>query len=298
MYTYNQNQLLNYFSAVLQRNLTADAWNWLIETTGKISTGDNAALFTAFSSAHRRTGKNTLQINKDEIEGIAQLVDNFSLHGYTAERLARVWVLLHWPTEDRENYIKAVSELFKAAEMNELVALYGALPLFPFPEAWTAQCSEGIRSNIGSVLETVICNNPYPANYLSEPAWNQMVLKAFFTDKAVEQIIGLDERANKALADTLFDYAHERWAAHRTFDLQLWRLLSKFIDAQSYADAERVLRDGSDLEQKAVALACSNSNYHLAKALLNSNPNLKSSIDSAQLTWNSLAMELKGEILI
>jgi hypothetical protein len=198
MYTYNQNQLLNYFSAVLQRNLTADAWNWLIETTGKISTGDNAALFTAFSSAHRRTGKNTLQINKDEIEGIAQLVDNFSLHGYTAERLARVWVLLHWPTEDRENYIKAVSELFKAAEMNELVALYGALPLFPFPEAWTAQCSEGIRSNIGSVLETVICNNPYPANYLSEPAWNQMVLKAFFTDKAVEQIIGLDERANKA----------------------------------------------------------------------------------------------------
>ncbi len=40
-----------------------------------------------------------------------------------------------------------------------------------------------------------------------KPAWNQLVLKAFFTEKPIQQIIGLDERANEKLASTAYDFA-------------------------------------------------------------------------------------------
>ena len=77
-----------------------------------------------------------------------------------------------------------------------------------------------------------MCNNPYPAENLNEAAWNQMVLKAFFTEKPIDQIIGLDERANERLARTLSDYAHERWAAHRSVNPLLWRCVAPFINEQ------------------------------------------------------------------
>src|SRR5699024_3254500 len=116
---------------------------------------------------------------------------------------------------DKDTYFRIIENLFLAAEMSELVALYSSLPLLAYPELWTKRCAEGIRSNIGSVLESIMYQNPYPAENLNQAAWNQLVLKAFFTDKAVNNIYGLEERANSELASILSDYAHERWAAHR-----------------------------------------------------------------------------------
>jgi hypothetical protein len=179
--------------------------------------------------------------------------------------------------------------------MNELVALYGALPLFAYPEDWAEQCKEGIRSNIGSVLEAIICDNPYPAQYLPEPAWNQLVLKAFFTDKSINKILGLDSRSNQALADTLSDYAHERWAAHRSFDPQLWRVAAGFIDEKIYPDIRKVFQQGTEHEKEAAALACARSNYAPAKALLDEVPLLKSAIEKNELNWEILANAIKAD---
>jgi hypothetical protein len=116
------------------------------------------------------------------------------------------------------------------------------------------------------------------------------VLKAFFTDKAVEKISGLDKRANRTLAYTLSDYAHERWAAHRTFNPQLWRLTAKFIDERIYADICRVFQEGNEHEKAAAALACFESDYEPAKALLNETPRLKSAIEKNELSWNTLIL--------
>ena len=89
--------------------------------------------------------------------------------------------------------------------MNELVALYSALPVLAYPEIWKMRCAEGIRSNIGHVLESIMYNNPYPMQYLDEKAWNQLILKAFFTDKDINLIPGIDKRANAELARTRSD---------------------------------------------------------------------------------------------
>ena len=54
-----------------------------------------------------------------------------------------------------------------------------------------------------------------------------MVLKAFFTEKDVNNITGLKERSNQALTDTLSDYVQERLAAHRTVNPEIYKLIEQ-----------------------------------------------------------------------
>ena len=187
---------------------------------------------------------------------------------------------------------RLIENHFLAAEMNELVALYSSLPVLQYPESWAHRCTEGIRSNIGIVLEAIICNNPYPAEQLSEAAWNQLVMKAFFTDKPIHKIIGLDQRANKELANMLWDYANERWAAFRTVNPQLWRCIGKFIDEKIFPGIQRIYNSPDTIERDAATLACYESDYPAAKELLNQNDSLKSQIESGKLSWDILAKKL------
>jgi hypothetical protein len=82
-------------------------------------------------------------------------------------------------------------------------------------------------------------DNPYPAENLEEPAWNQMVLKAFFTEKQVNKLYGLDKRANEELARILTDYAMERYSAGRAVDGTLWHLVGKFADHARLDDMKK-----------------------------------------------------------
>ena len=171
--------------------------------------------------------------------------------------------------------------------MNEQVALYSALPVLHFPEAWRHRCTEGIRSNIGTVLEAIMCHNVYPSQYLEEAAWNQLVLKAFFTEKPVHQIIGLDARANKELAYILSDYAHERWAAGRSVHPQLWRCVAPFVDDKLFEDIVHLAQSKNETEREAAALVCQQSNYQPCKALLQQ-ANLQP-IAHQHLSWQNIA---------
>ena len=108
---------------------------------------------------------------------------------------------MHVTANDQEGYYKKIETLFTTAAMNELVALYSALPVLHWVRSLArTACTEGIRSKLGTVLEAIMCNNAYPAQYLEDKEWNQLVLKAFFTEKPVHQIVGLDERRNEELA--------------------------------------------------------------------------------------------------
>src|SRR4051794_20296762 len=215
----------NLFGEIIKQSVNEDAWNWAKERSLLLHSNATATqLNTAFTVASRKLGKKTIKVTTEQEKKIDTFLPGFSIHGWTTDRLSRVWLLINLNSADKDNYIRIIENIFKAAEMNELVALYSSLPFLAYPEAWKFRCTEGIRSNIGSVLEAIMYENPYPSKYLDEPAWNQMVLKAFFTEKSVERITGLDQRANERLASILFDYAHERWAAYRPVNPQLWRL--------------------------------------------------------------------------
>src|SRR5699024_10958728 len=173
-----------------------------------------------------------------------------------------------------------IESLFRSAEMNEQVALYGSLPLLAYSEAFRKRTAEGLRTNIDRVFEAIALDNPYPSEYLEEAAWNQLVLKSFFMDIAINRIMGLDKRANQTLAHILSDYAHERWAAGRSVNPLLWRPVAPFIDENILPDIERLFESEKEAERKAAALASSQSTFQPTKELLKQNPILQTEVEA------------------
>ncbi|MEN0053388.1 MAG: EboA domain-containing protein [Mucilaginibacter sp.] len=221
--------LITIFSDIIKENIPGDAWNWLYAQKNPANSYD---LNLAFGIMPRKTGKTLVQITNQQQELINAAKPGLSINSWAVDRLSRVWLLAQYQADDQNTYFRTIENLFSAAEMNEQVALYSALPLISYPELWLKRCAEGIRSNIGIVLEAIMYHNPYPAENLPEPAWNQMVLKAFFTDKQINNIYGLDSRANTELARILIDYARERHAAGRQINDMLWYLVQKFVTEQ------------------------------------------------------------------
>jgi hypothetical protein len=280
MFNYNQEAIKTAIRAIIEANAAPGVLNWLEE---------ERAFNSSFVLVPRKTGKTVINITHGQAAQLNSFIPDFSVEGWTIDRLSRAYLIINLDPSDQNEYFRIMENLFLAAEMGELVALYSALPLLAYPEMWIKRCSEGIRSNIGSVLEAIMYHNPYPAQHLDQSAWNQLVLKAFFTDKEISKIIGIDERANKELAYILSDYAHERWAAKREVNPHLWRLVGKFIDAKLFDDIKKVLEDGNSVDRKAAALAIAQSNYVPAIELLNKYPELVTALENKSLTWDALS---------
>ncbi len=276
-------------TAILKRNAAPDVFDWMQGKAILIHEEKGSVqLNLAFAAIPRKTGRQFITITEEERSKIKGIHSGFSVDDWTIDRLGRLWLLEQTDASDKNTYCAKIESLFKAAEMNELAALYSSLYFFTYPEEWQGRCAEGIRSNIGIVLEAIMYNNPYPFKYLSDLAWNQLVLKAFFTEKNVNRIIGLDERANKELAWILIDYANERWAAHRAVNPQLWRLVANYIDESNFKNIGKAFRSNDTKEREAAALACIQSNYEPAKSLIDTNPDLKFKILENKLNWNTL----------
>lgn len=247
MFDYDAERLRRVILELTRSTISSDAWDWF---QGKLGVNESSVIYGAFSLIPRMTGKNYISVDQGQQEELRALKPGFELTGWTADRLTRVCLLLHLDPVDQEIYVKRIESLFNAAEMSELAALYSALPLLAFPERWQLRCAEGIRSNIGTVLEAIMYHNPYAASYLDEKAWNQLVMKAFFTDKDITRITGIEERANPELSLILSDWAHERWAAGRSINPLVWRIAGKCADERIKNDLKRAISEGSEEEKR------------------------------------------------
>ena len=263
---------------------------WLVETAQQLS--ENAferILFTRFSAASRKVGKADLALTEGELQAAQSLRTGWMPEQWSVDQAVRTWLLLTFPSQDADRYVSALEKLFETADVVEQVALYQSLPLFPHPERFQARAIDGLRTNITAVFNAISLHNPYPADYFDEAAWNQMVLKALFVESRLSQIQGLDRRANVRLAKMLSDYAHERWAAGRSVNPQLWRSIGPFAEGYLLADLERVLMQGEPFEQQAAALALSSAAAPEAKALLAQKSELKQAIVEGTLTWETFS---------
>ncbi len=284
MYNYDIDSLKQLFEKILAKHVPADVFNWL-KQKGNFN--------TQFVLVPRKTGKAVLHIHEDDDVQLDSIIPGLNIKGWSTDMLGRAYLLLNLDASDKAEYFRVIENLFLAAEVNELVSLYSSLPLLAHPDIWVKRCAEGIRSNIGNVLEAIMYNNPYPAKNLDQAAWNQLILKAFFTGKDVNKIEGIDQRANADLAYIISDYVHERRAAGREINPALWRFTGPFIDGRLLEDIQWALDSGVYINQKAAALALAHSDYEPAIALLNSQPKLKSDIEQKKITWDSLTLEFQ-----
>nr|WP_255492067.1 EboA domain-containing protein [Chitinophaga sp. Cy-1792] len=242
-----------------------------------------------FTAIPRFTGKQPVTVSQETATALQKEIPGFFVYDWTLDKLARVWWLLLLPADDKSFYLQQVENLFNGAEMNELATLYSALPLLAYPEEWIPRTAEGIRSNIAPVQEAIMVRNPYPARYLPEAAWNQLVMKAIFTDKPLQSIEGLSRRANAPLAAIIVDFAHERQAAGRPVNPLQWQLLTHFLNSTNFPDIARLWNSALNVEKEAAALVCSESSYPPARELLVQAPEIAREISQGLISWNTIA---------
>jgi hypothetical protein len=94
--------------------------------------------------------------------------------------------------------------------------LLRTLALLPEPDRFVDLATEACRTHVDDVFAAIACDNPFPARYLPEAAFNQIVLKTMFVNLSVGRIVGWRERNNAELRRMVSDYADERRAAGRS----------------------------------------------------------------------------------
>ncbi len=272
----------------LEQKASADQVVWLKERMEKIAQGDQKALFLAFGMVPRKLGKADLNLSESDLKSAASARPGWNPGRWTVDQAARVRLVLALASQNEEPFVETLDKLFASGEVGELVALYQALPVLPYQSAHALRASEGTRTNIKPVFCAVAHHNPYPAEHLEEGRWNQMVLKSLFIEAPLAPIIGLDARANPALARMLVDYAHERWAAGRAVSPELWRCVGPYADKAAIKELGRVLETGQPQEQAAAALALSQCRQAQAAEILEEHRKLSHKIQSGELTWSNL----------
>ena len=274
--------------AWLDPRLDAPAARWLGESLDRVASGGgDRALYTAVSLAARKLGKAALAPDAAELAAATAARPGWDPRAWTVDQAARVLLLLA-AGHAGDAFVQRFDQLCATADVDELVAFYRGLPLYPDPPRHRMRAAEGLRSNMRLVFEAVAHHNPYPAEQLADEAWNQMVLKALFVGSALDPIVGLDRRANPALARMLCDYAHERWAARRPVSAELWRCVGPFAAGSVLADFERVLAQGSRPEQAAAVLALRSAADPAARALLARAPALRDEVTARGVGWSTL----------
>lgn len=214
------------FIDILETRLHPEGYGWLCEQGAALrATTRPVQLSRIFAQVPRFAIKADPELAAQQLGQSGKQLPVNAMREWSTDTLSRVWLLLQVPDGDQISYVATIDPLFVGAEVSELVALYKSLELLAYPEQWISRCEEGIRSNIGSVLEAIMYNNNYPAVYLKEAAWNQMILKAFFTVKDVRQIRGLEQRMNPRLKTALEDYVQERTAAGRSVNPEIYKLM-------------------------------------------------------------------------
>ena len=281
----NPTQLLQKW---LEARLPAVARAWLAEAATKLRNGGDTDLYRSVSLVTRKIGKADLTLAPNELQQASAAREGWNPSDWSLDQAARIYLLLVSGT-DGATFLRRLDQLCDTADIGELVAFYRGLPLYPDQPRYVLRAAEGIRTSMKAVFEAVAHRNPYPAEQLAEPAWNQMVLKTLFIGSTLHPIVGLDRRANPELARMLCDYAHERWSAGRPISPELWRCVGPYARGEMVRDLGRVLEKGTDPERTAAALALASSPDPEAAGLLSAYPELGHAVNEKKVSWQTLA---------
>jgi hypothetical protein len=184
---------------------------------------DRIAFELAFASVGRRLGETPL--------GDGATVSDDARHTWSVARwgldeLGRALLVLaglaHVDPAEQPAWIDG---LHRAGALRERQAVLRVLPLLPEPARFLPTALDACRTSTQPVFEAIACENPYPAAYFPEAAFNQMALKAVFTGVALARILGLASRRTPELARMASDYADERRAAGRPVPADLRDLI-------------------------------------------------------------------------
>lgn len=247
-----QKLLLEWISKVC----STEEVNWLEEEEKKLkSQGSERDLILAFSRVPRKINRFDLKPDPEKIRDAQASKENWHPENLNSEQAARILLLLSFASRKPEEFSGTVEKMLETADLNEQIAIYSALPLFPHPEKFLQIAYNGTRSNATSVFDTIALDNPYPYEHFSEEAYNRLVLKAAFMERPFWKIVGIPERANPVLAALLLDLVSERWSAGREVNPVIWRLITPALNEDRFRAFQSRAKHKSAIDEEAVELA-------------------------------------------
>jgi hypothetical protein len=84
-------------------------------------------------------------------------------------------------------------------------------------------------------------------------AWNQLVVKALFTEVPLARVYGVDGRLSSELTHMVLDYMDERKSAGRTIPIDAWLCIGTTSDPRFDSAIEAAMQSPS-LKQQAAAI--------------------------------------------
>ena len=122
--------------------------------------------------------------------------------------------------EPREHH-GLLKEAYAKGDNGERIAVLRSLSLLPDPRRFVDIATEACRTHVQDVFEAICCENPYAEHYFPDQSYNQLVIKALFTDVPLTRVLGLVPRKNAELYRMARDFEAERRAASRTVSADL-----------------------------------------------------------------------------
>jgi hypothetical protein len=235
---------------LLKKRVSPKSYVWLEDKLEGLGSNVNArGFYLAFGACPRFVGKERIDLTEAEHNELSASYPNFGATEWTADQLARILFTTALPTETNAAIL---DRLYGTADYREQVALYKGLYFLDNASDFVGRAREGLRTNITDVFDAIALDNPYPARYLPEDAWNQMVLKAMFMQRPMYRIYRIEDRKNPRLAEILLDYAEERRSAHRPVSPELWRFVAGYPSERARELMSHVADSGTPLERQAV----------------------------------------------
>lgn len=244
-------------AAVAGRPGGAAANEWSDGEVERIEHGDltDDQFAQRFSIASRYAPRGPLEPSDPARAAASELLAGWNPERWTALEAVRVRLLLARARSRADGLAATVEEAFRYADEGELCALYRSLQFLPGPERFRWRAGEGCRSNMLSVFQANACDTAYPAAWLDDVAWRQLVIKCVFVGAPLWRVSGLDDRLDDELARMALDLVEERRAAGRPIQPELWLCLGRTSDPRAVPALEAELEGDDELGRKAAILA-------------------------------------------
>lgn len=215
------------FVKLVKPKFSTKELNWITSKIAIISKLENSKKFAVFYSlASRFIGNESPSFTAEDIKELQTIYPGFNPVQWSKLDISRVLLMLALDVSINKEILFS---FFEIAEMNEQISLYKGLFLLPNAIEFKHQFTDGIRTNMVNVFDSIAAGNPFAKTYLNENAWNQLILKSLFLDRKLYVIEGIDAGKNINLANMLQDYVKERWAAGRDVSLEIWRMIEGFL---------------------------------------------------------------------
>jgi hypothetical protein len=207
---------LDLYRAIARRHATPDAGTWLAAALGRLVPPlDRGGFGALLAAAGRRLGDGPVALTPADRAALAA-AELAALEGLLLADVARIALLLAAvdclaPPEQAA----FVDRIYRRGAGRERHAVLAALPALPDASRFVETAVEACRTNVRSEFEAIACENPYPARFLAEAQFNQLVLKALFIGVPLRRIVGLEARVGPELRRMVEAFARERRAAGR-----------------------------------------------------------------------------------